>query len=171
MSAFSGGKPLIRRQCMSFDVSDVLEFAMRIEENGADFYRLAMQITNDEEMKQTFACLADDELTHKKTFGRILATIGENPPAESYPGEYADYLRNYIDNTAVFTKSVMERELAAVTDTLSALDFALRREQDSILFYHEIKNMVPPGQHAALDLIIEEERRHFSKLSELKKRF
>jgi rubrerythrin len=42
---------------------------------------------------------------------------------------------------------------------------------DSILYYHEIKRFVPASQHATLDQIIEEERKHFAKLSEVKKRY
>jgi len=155
---------------VSFDASDVLEFAIRIEENGAAFYLSAMRIADSEEVKQTFARLADEEMNHKKVFGRILASFGENTPPESYPGEYGVYLRNYIDNTAIFVNELLDTELRLVNNTPSALDFALRREQDSILYYHEIKRIVPARQHAAVELIIEEERRHFSILSELKKR-
>ena len=156
---------------MSFSASDILEFAMRIEENGANFYRYAVQITKDDEAKGIFARLADEELVHQKTFGRIFAAMEKTTPPESYAGEYAAYLRNYVDNTVIFTKEALDRELAGVKDTLSALDFALRREQDSILYYHEIKQVVPAAEHAAVDRVIEEERRHFGILSEIKKRF
>ena len=51
------------------------------------------------------------------------------------------------------------------------MDFAIKRELDSILYYHEIKRLVPVAQHAAIEQIIEEERKHFSALTEMKKRF
>lgn len=156
---------------MSFTASDVLEFAMRIEENGANFYRYAVQITKDEEAKQIFNRLADEELNHQKIFGRIFASMEKTAPPESYAGEYSAYLRNYVDNAVIFTKEALDQELAAVKDTLSALDFALRREQDSILYYHEIKQIVPASEHGAIDQVIAEERRHYSKLSEIKKKY
>lgn len=156
---------------MSFTASDILEFAVRIEENGANFYRYAVQIAKDEEAKEIFSRLADEELNHQKIFGRIFAAMEKTVLPESYAGEYAAYLHNYVDNAVIFTKEALDRELAGVKDTLSALDFALRREQDSILYYHEIKQLVPAAEHAAVDRVIEEERRHFSKLSEIKKRF
>jgi rubrerythrin len=63
----------------------------------------------------------------------------------------------------------MDKQLAKVTNTSEALDFAIQRELDSILYYHEIKKMVPAAQHDALEKIIEEERSHFLSLSAMKK--
>ena len=60
--------------------------------------------------------------------------------------------------------------MARITDTLSAIDFAIRRELDSILYYHEIKEFIAKDQHESIDKIINEEREHFKMLSEMKKR-
>jgi rubrerythrin len=154
-----------------FDASDIVEIAIRIEENGANFYKFAEQIAKQEEAKQLFAHLALEELNHKKTFEGIFAKLDKTNPPESYDGEYSAYLRDYVDNNIIFTKEAMNKELAKVKDTAGALDFAIKRELDSILYYHEIKRFVPANQHATLDQIIEEERKHFAKLSEVKKRF
>ena len=48
--------------------------------------------------------------------------------------------------------------------------FAIRREIDSINYYNEIKSFVPEEQRNLVEEIIEEERRHFLKLSEFKKK-
>ncbi|HEX7416151.1 MAG TPA: hypothetical protein VF305_03085, partial [Smithellaceae bacterium] len=77
----------------------------------------------------------------------------------------------YVDNNIIFTKEAMDKELSKVTDTFAAFDFAIKRELDSILYYHEIKKLVPATQHAILDQIIDEERKHFALLTEMKKRF
>jgi hypothetical protein len=60
----------------------------------------------------------------------------KNNPAESYEGELGAYLRSYVDNNLIFTKEIMDKQLAKVTDTNSALVFAIQRELDSILYYH-----------------------------------
>ena len=93
-----------------------------------------------------------------------------NPP-ESYEGEYSAYLRSYVDNNLIFTKEIMDKQLANVKDTVAAFDFAIQRELDSILYYHEIKNMVPAAQHEDIEKIIEEERKHFLVSTEMKKRY
>jgi len=88
---------------------------------------------------------------------------------ETYVGEYAQYLRNYIDNKIVFTKQAIDADLAAVKDACSAIDFAARRELDSISYYESIKRIVPEAQHGAIDHLIAEERNHFIKLTNLRR--
>ena len=41
-----------------FDASDIVEVAVRIEENGANFYRYAVQLAAKEEIKALFQRLA-----------------------------------------------------------------------------------------------------------------
>lgn len=154
-----------------FEASDIIEFAVRIEENGANFYKYAEQIADQEEVKELFAQLAIDELAHKKVFEAIFAEIEKFRLPESYEGEYCSYLRDYVDNNIIFTKEKMDKELSQVKNTLSALDFAIKRELDSIFYYNEIKEFVVPAQHSIVEQIINEERKHFSRLSEAKQRY
>ena len=153
-----------------FAASDIVEVAIRIEENGVNFYKFAEQIAKQEEAKKLFAGLAQAEVAHKKTFEKLFAGMEKSNPPESYEGEFGAYLRSYVDNNLIFTKEIMDQQLAKVTDTVSALDFAIQRELDSILYYHEIKKLVPAAQYDAIDQIIAEERRHFSNLTDMKKR-
>lgn len=152
-----------------FTASDIVEFAVRIEENGANFYRFAVQIAKDESTKKLFEQLAVAEDHHKKTFEKIFAAMDKAAPPEGYPGEYAAYLHDYVDNAIIFKKDALDQELAKVKNTASALDFAIQREMDSILYYHEIKGLVPTHEHGTVDKIIEEERRHLAMLSVMKK--
>lgn len=154
-----------------FAGSDIVEFAIRIEENGENFYRYAVQLAKDEETKKIFLNLAEAEVHHKRTFERIFAAMEKGNLAESYDGEYAAYLHDYVDNNIIFKKEVMETEMGKVKDVLSAIDFAIRRELDSILYYHEIKRFVPVSEHAVVDDVIEEERKHFKGLSNLRTRY
>ena len=154
-----------------FAASDIVEVAIRIEENGINFYKFAEQIARQEDAKKLFSQLAQAEAAHKRTFEKFFADMEKYNPPEQYAGEYSAYLRNYVDNNLIFTKEIMDRQLAKVTDTVGAFEFAMQRELDSVLYYHEIKNMVPAAQHEAIDKIIEEERRHYTMLCDMKKRY
>jgi rubrerythrin len=154
-----------------FAASDIVEVAIRIEENGINFYKFAERLAKKEEAKKLFAHLAQAEVAHKKTFEGIFAKMEKYNPPESYAGEYNAYLRSYVDNNLIFTKEIMDKQLANVKDTVSAFDFAMQRELDSILYYHEIKNLVPATQHEAIEKIIEEERKHYTALIDMKKRY
>jgi rubrerythrin len=154
-----------------FEASDIVEFAIRIEENGANFYRFAVQIAKDESTKNLFAQLATEEVHHKKIFEKIFAAMDKTNPPEGYEGEYAAYLHNYVDNNIIFKKADLDKELSKVKDTPSALDFAIRREMDSILYYHEIKRLVPAHEQGTVDKIIAEERKHFALLSGMRQKY
>ena len=154
-----------------FEASDIFEIAMRIEENGGNFYRYAVQVATDKEAKEMFSWLAGEEDKHKVLFKDMLSKIETQAPPESYPGEYGAYLHDYADNNLIFKKEVMDAEMARVTDTPSAIDFAIRRELDSILYYHEIKGFIAKDQHESIDKIINEERKHFKMLSEMKRKY
>jgi len=154
-----------------FTANDIVEVAVRIEENGINFYNFAQTIAKTEDAKKLFEQLAAAEAAHKRTFEKFLSQIETFTPAERYTGEYTDYLRNYVDNNLIFTKDVMDKQLAKVADTLGAVEFAIQRELDSILYYHEIKNLVPQGQHEAIEKIIAEERKHYAMLLDMKKKY
>ncbi|MGD0277422.1 MAG: ferritin family protein [Syntrophales bacterium] len=152
-----------------FTASEVVEFAERIHENGENFYRYAIQLVQNQEAKDLFAKLAEEELKYGETLEKIFANIEKFIPEETYIGEYAQYLRNYIDNNIVFTQQAINADLAAVKDACSAIDFAARRELDSISYYESIKRLVPKNQYKAIDYLIAEEMDHFVQLTNLKK--
>jgi rubrerythrin len=121
-------------------------------------------------MKALFQCLAEEEVKHQRTFTEILAGLDPSIPPEGYDGEYAAYLHSYVDNAIVFKTEALAGELAKIRDEASALDFAIRRELDSILYYREIMEMLPADGREAIERVIAEEKRHFMTLSEMKKR-
>ena len=154
-----------------FGSHEICLFAMRIEENGEKFYRHAAQLAQDKETRAMFNFLAEEEVRHKKTFETMLSKLEKRDIDESYPGEYLAYLKDYLDNKIIFSKQAIDGEFPDVKDTLSAIDFAIHREMNSILYYHETKRFVPNNQQDDIEKIIEEERRHFSQLSDLKKNY
>lgn len=154
-----------------FNPGDILQFAMRIEEDGEMFYRKAALNAETREVRDFFNTMADEEARHKTVFENMLKGIDVNPPAESYRGEYAAYLRDYIDGKAVFTKKEKDRVMSDTFDTLGAIRFAMGREVDSILYYHEAKQFIDKKHYAEVDRVIEEERKHFAKLAAMEKKY
>jgi len=153
-----------------FTASEIVEFAERIHENGANFYRYAVQLVKNETAKKLFAELAEEELKYVKTLEKIFASIvnEESIPEETYVGDHAQYLRNYIDNNIVFTQQSIQADLASVKNLSSAIEFAARRELNSISYYENIKPFVPKAQHEAIDRLIDLEKSHYVQLTNLK---
>lgn len=144
-----------------FNANDVLQFAIRVEENGERFYRETASIVVDEDVKQLFSHLADEEIVHKKTFEGMLAELAGYRPPETYDGEYLFYLKDYIDNKAIFKDHPKIPELAKVRDREAALNYAIQKEVDSMLYYEEVKNFAGEKYAAVINRIIAEEHRHF----------
>ncbi|MCK4572347.1 ferritin family protein [candidate division WOR-3 bacterium] len=153
-----------------FDAKEIFKFAIRIEENGMKFYRYAAVITDDDEMRKTFNFLASEEVRHKEIFEGLLSEVTKDTAFETYPDEYFNYLKTYVDNV-IFTDKQFEEAMSNVKDTLGSINFAIKRELDSILYYHEIKRFVQEKQHNLLDEIIEEERKHYTKLIDIKENY
>ncbi len=148
--------------------SEVFQFAIRIEENGEKFYRTFAQNLQRNLEKEMFNFLADEEAKHIKIFENMLNEFEKYKPTISYPDEYFEYLRAYTDNI-IFTKDALEKEVSKIKDAKTACDFGIRRELDSILYYQDIKSLVPKKKSHLIDNIISEERRHFLKLTQMKK--
>jgi rubrerythrin len=70
----------------------------------------------------------------------------------------------------VFTKE-KENQFPNLKHALSAINFAMERELDSILYYQEVKQFIVDKQWRAIDIIIAEERKHFALLAEVKRNY
>lgn len=151
-----------------FNVSEIYQFAIKIEENGEKFYRNIAHKTKNKAVKELFEFLAEEEVRHKKVFEKNLSEIEKYEPPEIYPGEYFAYLKAYAEEL-IFPKNI-EKDLNDKENILEAINFGIRRELDSIMYYLEIKDLVPETQHSELDKIIKEERSHFVRLSNIKKK-
>lgn len=150
-----------------FEAKEIFKFAIRIEENGEKFYRFASKLTEDEEIKKMFNFLADEEVKHKDIFTDLLSNITKDVSFDNYSEEYLDYLRCYVDNV-IFTEEQLKTQEKEVDDVDSAVKFAMQRELDSILYYHEVAKFVAENKKALIEKIIEEERKHYAKLSDMK---
>jgi len=147
-----------------FNPAEIYQFAVRIEENGEQFYRAKAKSTDNAALKELFLELADDEADHKKTFNDMLSQIEKYEPLESYPEEYFTYLRAYADHK-IFPQDKFIDLARQLKGAQTCLDFALDREFDSILYYQEMKNMVDKQYAPLIEKIVNEERTHVSKLT------
>ena len=147
---------------------EVVQIAVQIEKNGHHFYLSFAQKLQSAAEKKIFNYLADEEAKHIKTFETMLKHVEKFEPPTSYPDEYFAYLQAYADNL-IFTKDNLEKAVTKVNTVKDAVDFGIRRELDSILYYQEIKSFVPEKERKIIDDVILEERKHFIKLSDLKK--
>jgi rubrerythrin len=154
--------------------SEVFELAVIVEKNGAAFYKRFADHLDEPVSRELFNLLSSEEKRHQEIFESMIkdiamsSDISQNTPAPGYPDEYSDYLNAYADRV-IFTGHMLENEISRIKSAIEACEFGIRRELDSILYYLDIKTFVPQQGKERIDDIIMEERRHFIKLTEMKR--
>jgi len=155
-----------------FTGKEVLEMAIKIEENGLKYYTDAAKASRNEKLKEVFKALADEECDHIRVFSELKKTLSDKDYQEgfdAYAEEAALYLCAIAD-TEVFTNPDKGRDLALqVKDEKDAVRIALDMEKDSLLFYYEILKMIREKDRAVVENLIEQEKNHVKKLTGLQK--
>ncbi len=155
---------------ITFSGSELINIAIGIERRGIAFYDTMARSTENAEARDVFQYLADMERTHIHIFQGMLGETDKYQPQESYAGEYAAYLQALVDS-AVFTDDSITSEMATqLSSDIEAMELAIGAEKDSILFYYEMKEIMPQRAQPTVNKIITEEKSHLRELSELKKK-
>jgi len=150
-----------------FAAHEVFQFAVGIEEDGEKFYNALANAVEDPSAKKLFEYLAGEEIMHAKIFEDMVKKLIDYNPVEVYTEEYFTYLKAFTNNL-VFEKQKIADEKFKIKDVPTAIQLAIQQELDSILYYQEIKQLVPEDQRHFIDGIIEQERLHFLRLSKVK---
>lgn len=152
-----------------FNADEVFELAIRIEENGAAFYRKAADLQTDPSDKEFLTKLARMEDRHKTSFESMRQQVSDLEKTQTVfdpEDELSLYLKTMADShggegdpdvVALFTgKETMEEILVT----------AIGLEKESILFYLGLKDLVPPKYgRGKIDEIINEEKNHIVQLT------
>ncbi|MFH1248363.1 MAG: ferritin family protein [Candidatus Omnitrophota bacterium] len=152
-----------------FTASEVVELGIQIEKNGRDFYNLVKEKSNSPKAREKFEYLAKQEEAHIQVFKRLLEQTQKYEPAESYPGEYLNYL-NAVADEHVFTKEHKGEEVArGIKSDKEAIELAIGFEKDSIILFGVMKGVVSIDEHKIIDQLIKQEQSHLVQLVEIKK--
>ncbi|MBI5887159.1 MAG: ferritin family protein [Deltaproteobacteria bacterium] len=157
-----------------FTGREILEVALRIEENGVKFYTDASKAFKNANIVKIFQDLAKEEAVHIKVFRELIKLVPESGPFGEYTPymeEASDYL-NALANSEVFTRPEEGAKLPlTVRSEKDAVEYAIQMEKESLLFYLEMKNMIREKDKAVIDNLIEQEKNHLSQLTAIKNEF
>ncbi|MBE9529114.1 MAG: ferritin family protein [Proteobacteria bacterium] len=151
-----------------FTGKEIIEMAVRIEENGYTFYKDAAENARTEPLKALFSKLAEEERDHIVSFKDIKSSIpDDSPPPEFDPfiAEANAYLKSMADYE-VFTEPGDGDKLPdTIFDEKQALGFAINMEKDSLLFYYELIKMVTDKDLVVVEKLIAQEKDHLRRLT------
>lgn len=157
-----------------FNADEMFNVAIRIEENGARFYRRAAELQEDPANREVLEKLAAMEDRHRHTFETMKQDVSKAEKKTTVfdpEGELEQYLAAMADTHGGEGSPAMADELTGDETIGEILDTALDLEKESILFYVGLKDLVPPDLgREKLDRIIAQERQHVIQLTALRKR-
>lgn len=148
-----------------FYLSEIVKFAIEKEQESIDLYSALEKKVTDAGLKTTFQRLTKEEGKHKDFYSKMLTTVKpEQSPGVQEDDDYALYMQALIANS----RSIPPLAEKDFTDIKAALDYAIAREKDSVLFYSNLKNFLPMREQQDVDIIIHQEERHAAILQKAK---
>ena len=156
-----------------FNADEVFEVAIKIEQNGAAFYRKAASLQSESGNRSFLEKLALMEDGHERTFvamraelpGRAKESVVFDPE-----GETSLYLEAMADVHGGEGSPSAAEKLTGRESMLEVVQIALGLEKKSILYYLGLRDFVPArlGQDR-IDTIIKEEQSHVAQLTGIQK--
>lgn len=143
---------------------EIAMMAITIEEKGMYFYQKVAEIFPDEEIRNIFLRLAEEEKEHQRTFQHIFnLSTGERVFEE----DTAKYIHNLLASGVFPSKENMGELIARIKTPKEALAIGIQAEKEAILFYHEIiQNTASPETKDVLSKLLEEEKMHLVEMRE-----
>jgi rubrerythrin len=146
---------------------EVVEIAIRLEESGEAFYTAAAEKANDLDVKALFQQLALQEMYHRRAFQQMdRGTVQAVLTADQWE-EFQAYTGALLQQSFFDRPEDALNVAARAEDERTALQAALNFEKETLLFFYELKDVVRnPGQQV-VERIIQQEKRHIRRLSEM----
>ncbi len=152
-----------------FTSEEIINVAIDIERRGIAFYDTMARSTKSTALSSAFQLLVDMERQHVEIFLSMRTEAGRTLALENFTAEHGAYLEA-LAASSVFTDDMVTSEMVAkINSDIEALEMAIGAEKDSILFYYELRDLMPHANHSLLSQVISEEKAHLRQLSQMKR--
>jgi rubrerythrin len=154
---------------ITFNADEIFEMAEDIERDGAKFYRQAAKNAADEKTKQMLLDLANMEDKHLKTFQEMRKGLSAREKEEMVfdpHNEASMYLQTMAEGHGWEGKKSLAESLTGNEKIEDILKIAIDAENNSVVFYSGVKELVPAkAGKDKVEAIIKEELGHIAVLS------
>jgi rubrerythrin len=148
-----------------FTAQDILEIAIRLEENGEKTYLDARTHTTDEDLKSLLAWIAKEERAHANWFIQLKNRLSQGEDHQLL-AELSQALVEDVVRGQSF--SLQEVDFTAIHTTDQMVRTFIGFEDDTIAFYEVLKGLIEDSATVAqLEQIIGEERKHIARFKDL----
>lgn len=151
-----------------FSASDIVGTAIEIERRGRNVYSKAAAAATNPDVKSFLEFFAGEEARHQAIFEAMAGRIAKiEVPAGSDEEEYMEYVQALLDSHALFCGGAPEKDLANASDAIAAIELAARFEKDTILYFREMMDLLPPAEGSIVKQCLDEERGHLRQLTKM----
>ena len=152
----------------SLNVSDLLELAILIEQDGYSFYTVSAKKLKDIKLISFFHFLAEEEMKHERNLKNFKNRNESFMQINPLPKEYNKTLKNYLDSLTPQKNINLRKKIEELSSIDDALNLALEFEKDSLTFYSILKTVIESDLNPIIDQIISEEIKHILNIYEYK---
>lgn len=143
---------------------DLVDLAVQTEIRGEAFYRQAHEAVTEPEGKELFGFLADEEVRHKKIFEALTPGVFAVEVDDAAWDEAAAYIAATVDS-AFFSGQGAIRKVPLAESVDGMLRQAIGFEQQTILYFYTLRDLVREQSKSVIEKILTEERSHVRRLS------
>jgi rubrerythrin len=155
---------------LTFSGPEVIEMAIRTEENGQKFYEEYSEKAKEDNIKSLFRFLADEEVKHIQDFNELYEIVRSE--GEKIFGDYEEfkaYMSTFADSKFLMNFTGEAEKIKDSTDVKVILEFAESFEKETLLFYYGLLDFISEKGRPIVEKIIEQEKNHIMKLRGIKK--
>ena len=146
--------------------ADVVEMAMNLEKSGEVYYRAVAAKMESTEVKALFEDLADQEVKHYQVFAKLAKGVRGQPiMLDEEWDQYQAYLGATVQSALFEGPDKALAAAAQVADSEEALRAAIGFEKETMLFFHDLREVASDVDQEVIGRIIAEEKRHLKRLA------
>lgn len=154
---------------MNYTAREIVEMAVQTEKTAGNFYDRIAQTTTNDKLRGLFGFLADEERKHVQVFEKIGRTLVDSSIEQPHNWEEAALYLKAITDSRYFPGGDKALDVAREASTpAECLTVALSFEKETLLFYHELTEMVGPDARLVVAALIAEEKNHIRRIQELR---
>ena len=151
-----------------FSAREIVEAAVEKEKKRKGFYSNVSEFSENEEMRDLFQFLTEEEERHVVAFLKIRDSLPEEPHRMEHTEEMRAYMDSLIDDR-LYSEIDSEEFVQKAIDTKNVFHLAIGFEKDAILYFREFLPYVTESERKVVEELIEQEKGHIRKLADMKK--
>jgi rubrerythrin len=149
-----------------FSAREILDIALKIEQNGEAVYRQAIQDLVNPDIAKRLTWMADEEARHAEWFMKLQSELRTHKNHIAANEMNSDVLQNIIGKQSF---SLQDIDFPGVDDMRNLINIFIEFEKDGIRFYEMLRSFIKDQDVLeSLDQIIAEEYEHVETLQEIK---